>query len=178
MKDKIRDLLGAGVSQVQVANALGVEESYVSQLMADDRFREEVQTLRAAKATEYIEVDGKIEDLEKMALDKMIKLMPFETNLMKAAKIFQIANGAKKKAEAAVNSQPASTVVNITLPQSTIVNFKMSSDKQVVEVGGRSLVTMPSHVVNQKLKEKQALALLTDATPAIDAATAKKLAQF
>ena len=178
MKDKVLDLLGAGVMQVQVAQALGVDESYVSQLMADESFRNEVQLRRAARAAEHIELDGKIEDLEEMALNKVLKLLPLETNLMKALKVFQVANAAKKKSEAAVNAQTPSTIVNITMPQNALVHFAMTSDKQVVEVDGRSLTTMPSHVVSQKLKERRAQSLLSDLTPAIDSETARKLAAF
>ena len=70
---------------------------------------------------------------------------------MRVLKVAQVANAAKRKSEAATAVQQPSTIVNIALPQQALVEFKLSTDKQVVEIDGRSLTTMPSHVVQAKL---------------------------
>lgn len=178
MKDKVIEMLGAGVLQVQVATALGVEESYISQLMAEDGVRDQVAQLRAIKATEYLQHDSAIEDVEAIALERVMKLIPMETNIIRALKVFQVANAAKKKSESSVTPQQPSSIVNITLPQQALVEFKMTVDKQVVEVQGRSMATMPSHVLQAKLRDKKAQELLADTTPAIQSDLAKRLAQF
>lgn len=177
-QERILDLLAAGVSQVQTAAALGVEESYVSQLMANEEFRSAVSLKRADKAVDQIEHDGKIDDIEEKAWERVQKLLPMETNLMRVLKVAQVANAAKRKTETSIIPQQPSTIVNIALPQQALVHFKLSSDKQVVEVEGRSLATMPSHVVQAKMRERKAQTLLIDATPAIDSGTAAKLASF
>lgn len=177
-QEKILDLLGAGVPQVQVATAVGVDESYVSQLMAEDWFRGAVQERRAAHAVESIEHDEKIDSIERRAWERIDKLLPLETNLMKLLKVAQVANAAKRKSEVAVASTQPATIVNIALPQSALVQFKMTSDKQVIEIEGRSMNTMPSHVVQSKLREKKAASLLVDQTQLIPQDMASKLAAF
>ena len=178
-KEKIVELLGAGISQSQVASACGVEESYISQLMEDEQFRELIQEKRAGKAVADKQIDDTIERIEKNALDKIERLLPFETNLMKVLKVFQAANAAKKKAESALQPQTnAGAVVNILMPQQALIQFKLTADSQVVEVGARALTTMPAAQIHAKLREKKAERLVVDATPAISERMAKRLAEF
>jgi transcriptional regulator with XRE-family HTH domain len=178
IRERVIELLGAGVTQSQVAAALGVEESYVSQLMSEEEVRAEVSNLRATKAAGYIQVDGTIENLEEVALERITRLLPMEANLMKALKVFQVMNAAKKKSESSIAPQQPANIVTINLPQQALVTFQMSSDKQVIDIAGRSLTTMPSHQLQARLKERQAATLLADQTPAIDPKLAARLAQF
>lgn len=184
MKKQLAALLAAGVKQNQAAAAIGVTDSYVSQLVhSDEEFQQLLQEekSRLAAITQLTEAqlahDKTIDEVEKHALDRVKSLIQYETNPMRALKVFQIMNAAIRRSEGIVPDKPAD-VVNITLPQQMQVIINLTTDKQVVEVGGRSLATMPSHKVQARLREQKALALVRDSTPTIDAATAAKLAKF
>ncbi len=176
---RVKDLLAAGVSQVQVANAVGVSESYISQLMENEEFRNEVIKARGDAALEDVQADEEADDIEGIARKKIKQLLPFENNVMKVLKVYQVMNGAKRKtAPEQAMQQNAGVIVNITLPQRAIVDFKLTSDKQVVEVAGRSMATLPSNVLHQKLRQEQANRLLLDKGQPIEDAVLKKLQQF
>lgn len=161
-KDKIIELLGAGISPVQVAGACGVSESYISQLLSDEAVTAHVQALRIQRTSKYIEQDNSIEAAEKRALELVSRNL--ETGFMKpgeALKHFQVLNAAKRKSEgSAVGTTPNSTVVNLTIPAAAAVQFKMTTDKQVIEIEGRSMSTMPASAVNKMLRERKAKQVL------------------
>lgn len=156
MQEKIVEMLGAGVTPVQVARAVGCEESYVSQILAVPELHGRITELRAVRAAQYIEHDDTIEEMEKRALVRLSNAIDF-LRPMEALKAFQVLNSAKKKSDAASRQDvPTSTVVNINLPAAAITQFKLTSDKQVIEVDGRSMATMPAAKVAQMLREKKA----------------------
>ncbi len=162
MEDRIIELLGSGVPPSVVATTVGCDPSYISQLMDREEVAARVAELRAEKAAEHIQHDENIHDLEKMALERIGKLLPMQTDLMKVTKVFQVLNSAKKSSDHGVlgNSNAPGTIVTLELPAAAHVTFKLTPDKQVVEVQGRSMVPMPSHMVAAKLREKKAQELL------------------
>lgn len=178
-RERVKALLSSGVSQAQAASAIGVEESYVSQLMAEDEFRREVQEGRAGLAIKHVETDKSIDEIESKAWKKVDALLPLQTDLMKVLKVAQIANAAKRKAEAAaaVNAQPA-TVVALNLPNVQAVQIVLSTDRQVVEVAGRPLQTLPSSSVQKLLQDRRTTKLLDDSTPLIPRETRNMLDEF
>jgi transcriptional regulator with XRE-family HTH domain len=179
IQERVKDLLAAGVSQTQVASAVGVSESYISQLMENEEFRDEVIRARGEAALEDVKADEETDDIEGIARRKIKQLLPFENNVMKVLKVYQVMNGAKRKTEPAQQLQnTAGVIVNITLPQRAIVDFKLTSDRQVVEVAGRSMATLPSNVLHQKLRQEQANRLLLDKGQPIEDAVLKKLQKF
>jgi transcriptional regulator with XRE-family HTH domain len=164
MKDRIIELLGSGISAVQVASACGVSESYVSQLLSDETISERVKALRVARASKYVEHDDHLDTDEEVAR-KLVRrnldngfLKPME-----ALKHFQVLNAARRKADSGSNVQiPTSTIVNISLPTSAAVHFKLTVDKQVVEVDGRAMTALPAAQVAGMLRRKKATELLED----------------
>lgn len=157
IRRKIIDLLGAGVPPTQVAMACGVTDSYVSQLLSQEEVSAEVTELRAKRAHQYIEHDDRLDTDEEVArrlvrrnLDNAL-LKPME-----ALAHFKVLNGARRQAQSAVAQTPVATVVNLQLPAITHVQFRMTTEKQVIEVDGRSLATMPASTVNRLLREKKA----------------------
>jgi hypothetical protein len=102
-----------------------------------------------------------------------------ETNLMKLLKVATAANAAKRKSGGNAVTAPATAqIVNIQLPQSAVVEFKMTPDRQVVEISGRSMNTMSSAKVHAALREKRAKELVEDVTPQVNGKTADLLSQF
>lgn len=156
MKDKILELLGAGLTQVQVSHAVGVDESYISQLMSDEDFVAAVQELRSKKAGDLVEHDGRIDTLEQAALTRISEAIPF-MKPMDALKTFHTLNNAKRKTglNHGVQQTPSQIAV-LQLPENATVIFQLSTDNQVVSVAGRSVATLPSANVTSMLRKKQA----------------------
>ena len=162
MKHKIIDMLGAGVSPVQTALAIGVTEGYISQLLAQEDIATQVQELRATRATAHIDHDTALDTDEEVAR-KLVRrnldngfLKPME-----ALKHFQVLNAARRKTDVVGQTQvPTSTVVNLNIPTMATVQFKMTSDRQVIEIDSRSMATMPAREVTKLLREKKAVEML------------------
>lgn len=178
MEDRIIQLAGSGVPQSVIADTVGCDPSYVSQLLSQEHIQEQVATLRLAKAAGMIKHDETIEDGEKTALARMLTLLPMQSDLMKITKVFQVLNSAKKSSDRGIvgAGQTPGTVVTLNIPAAAQVHFKLTSDRQVIEVEGRSLVPMPSHQVARSLRELQASRLLNTSLemptqPAISANT-------
>lgn len=170
MLEKIIELLGRGISQSSVAMAVGVSDGYISQLMADEEIKRRVQELRLKHLQAFTDHDDEVDDLESKALRKLHSLLPFVSKPMEAVRIFQVANTAKRKAEGVDPTQTGhvtAPIVQLNLPASAAVHFKLSMDKQVVEVEGRSLATLPSKELNKQLAERREnVPLISDATTA------------
>lgn len=173
---KVIDLLGAGVSPVQVALACGITESYVSQLLSQQEIADEVTSLRAARAAQYVEHDDNLDSDEEKArrlvrrnLDNGI-LKPME-----ALQHFRVLNAARRQSQAAVATPAVSTVVTLNLPVAAQVQFKLTTDKQIIEVDGRSLATMPASSMARMLKERQTRETLTDLHAMVTDVTPRKM---
>lgn len=165
IEGRIVDLLAAGVPQVRIAETVGVDASYISQLAGREDISALVSRKRADRVAEKIEHDDSIEGLEKIALERIGKLLPMQSDIMKITRVFQVLNGAKKSGDAAgalAGTVPQQVVV-LNLPAAAQLQFKLTSDKQVIEVEGRSMVPMASNVVAAQLRTLKAARLLENA---------------
>jgi hypothetical protein len=161
MREQIIELLGCGLSNMEVATAVGCDPSWISQLLALPEVFEQVQILRAARTRQFVEHDAKIDRAEAAVLDRVMHLANFVTKPGEAAKVFSILNSAKRRAVSAPqDASNPSTVVNINLPQTMAVAIQVSQDKQVIEVNGRSMTTMPAKNVAAALESKKTRELL------------------
>lgn len=153
MKDKIVELLGAGVAPSAVAAATGVEASYVSQVAAE--YGEEISAKRATKATEHVAHDATLDALEDRALQKLGRLMDTVIDPMKIVGVFKTLNGAKRRSEAAIQTPQPAEIVSIELPAMARTVIKVSTANQVIEVDSRPMITMQAKGVEELLKEKK-----------------------
>lgn len=157
MKDKILDLLGANVPPVSVAQAVGCEESYISQLLAEEEFYKQVLEKRAVRASKQVKHDGSIDEAEESAL-RMVR-RNVESGLLKpmeAVKHFAVLNSARRRSDVGMtNSQPTNVVVNLNLPAAAVIQFKLSVNKEVIEVDGRSMTPLQSKEVARLSHEKK-----------------------
>jgi len=164
-EQRIISLLSAGVPQVRIAETIGCEPSYISQLAAREDIAAEVAMKRAERVADRIEHDDSIEGLEKLALEKIGKLLPMQSDVMKITRVFQVLNAAKKSGDAAgaLAGQTPQQVVVLNLPAAAQLQFKLTSDQQVIEVEGRSMVPMASNVVAARLRAHKAERILQNA---------------
>lgn len=168
MQDKIIELLGRGYAQTIVASAVGCDESYISQLVSQPEVRDQISALRLTHVHASVALDDGVDDLEARALDKMHQMLPFITKPMEAIRIYQIANAAKRRSsEVSSAVESKAPIVQFVLPSVMAVQFKLSSDKQVVEINGKSMSALPSARLNKQLEERRnSTATITDSTTA------------
>jgi hypothetical protein len=165
VKDKVVSLLVAGVKPTNISAAVGCDESYVSQVSAE--CREQILAARSQRTESHIEHDLTLDNTEDRALQKVGRLLDTVTDPIKALSVFKVLNAAKRRHESLANQQTTGAVVQLELPQIAKVAIRMSSDKQVIEVAGRSMVTMQAAQVEammnrRKAEQQEAIVLLED----------------
>jgi AraC-like DNA-binding protein len=156
--ERIKQLLGQGLSTSVVASAVGCDPSYVSQLLEDTEFHNEVLNLRAGKAEALVARDGSWDSIEDLALKQAEKVLPFVTRPQELIRIAAMANAAKRRAtEFSSGSESAAPTVNLVLPESAVIHFNMNSNSQVIEVDGRSMQALPSKHLAARMAERKVL---------------------
>lgn len=165
-RERIIEMLGNGIAATHVAAALGIDDSYVSQILAEDGVEEQVRSLRAARFGELAAMDERLDTVEEVALRKVEALLPFTTKASEAARIYSLLNAARRKTGAAASNVPAgATILQLNLPPRTQLNFTMAANKEVVEVEGRSMATLPAKSMAKLLETRQATRLLSQEIP-------------
>lgn len=153
------ELLGTGgVSQEQVAAALGVTASYISQLMSQEEFAEAVTSARFIALQSHSERDSRYDKVEDALLEKLETTLPLMHKPLEIARTLQIINGAKRRGagspDAGVQKQ---TVITLVLPTQIIDRFssKTNLSNQVLEVNGQQLLTIQSSTLLDISKESR-----------------------
>jgi len=154
LQGRISSLLCAGMAQSAVASIVGVDASYISQLMADESFSSAVILARAAKSEKELARDNRLDSLEDLLIDRMEKLTKQPHVFMKpmeALRALQTINGLKRKASNLVAASQGdgmgSTVIELTLPSFIVQNFYapvLDINNNVVKIGDNDLVTIQS----------------------------------
>lgn len=148
--NQIQELLGTGLSNEVVATAVGCTPSYVSQLMSDEAFAAVVIAKRTTSLTANSKRDRKIDQIEDDIIEKVGDavdngLIYKPLDLLRA---FTVLNSAKRRGVPAHESLVINqTIVNLQLPERVVQTFTQNAQGEVVEVEGRTLVTMPAHVL-------------------------------
>lgn len=156
-KQKILSLLGSGIDAGQVASAVGVTPSYISQLLADPDFALLVAEKRTLELTQAKSIDEKWDNFEERLLEKLNDLIPFFSSPRHILDALKLANMAKRKT--ALNTSQSSgsmnkTYVTINVPRIIIQQYKIDMAGGMVEVAGRSLQPMSSNLLLQTLKAR------------------------
>lgn len=160
--EKIKELLGNGLSNDVVATAVGVHPSYISQLMADELFSAEVISLRTQTLTSATMRDRSWDGIEDSLLNKLGEaidngMLYKPMDLLRAA---AVVNAAKRRGSSAQESLVVhNNIVTLNLPTVVVQAYKQNSLGEVVEVTtaegqSQTLVTMPAAALMQKLSEK------------------------
>lgn len=157
-KDQIVSLLGLGLSNTEVALAVGVEPSYITQLMADDEFAAEVTTKRAAALTANSRRDASIDTIEDKLLNKLEEIVDNQ-QLYKPMEVLRAASVVNQMKRRGVQASSGSTVinniVNLTLPAAVKRQYTLNNQSEVVDTDGQTLVTMPTSTLLKELANKR-----------------------
>lgn len=141
-REYIISALRSGFSDSQIADALGVTQSAVSQLIDSHGLRE-----TASANSRFATIDEKLNSIEEKALDGLDKQVRFVHDPMKLLKIVTGINNAKRRSLAEGKSVIQNNnvqLVQISLPQHLREEVKLNAQNQVVAVGDRDLVTIQS----------------------------------
>jgi hypothetical protein len=144
-EERALSLLGAGVSPVQTAAAIGISESRISQLLSQEEFATQVALLRYNSLAANTERDNTYDSLEDAILTKLKSSLELVYQPMMLAKILQIVNAAKRRGNSSLAaSDPVSrtNIVNITIPTVIKQKFITNTNNQVVSAGSQDLVTI------------------------------------
>lgn len=165
-------LLGDGFLPVQVASAIGVSESRISQLLSDESFSQQVAALRYKTLAAHTDRDSKYDSMEDKLLARLEQSLGMLFDPMKIAKLLQVINGAKRRGVSAPEQiQTAQTVVQLNMPTQIFQKFVTNVNNQVIKAGSQELITVQSGKMNELLSTSRApgVSLLTDimSAPAI-----------
>ena len=156
-KERAKKLLGSGVQAELVAATLGCEASYISQLLSDDAFREEVIALRVQALSAATERDSEIDSIEDRLLKKICDSLDYIIKPRELLMAFNVINNAKRRgAGVGQNTVQNNVVVNLTLPTIVQQKFVTNSTGEVIEVNGKTTLTMqPAQLLRNLAAEKE-----------------------
>lgn len=181
VEHRVKELLGSGLSNEVVANAVGLHPSRISQLMSDESFASEVAELRTKALLSHTIRDQSYDGIEDSLLGKLRELvdqnMIYKSNDVLHA--LRMVNQAKRRGNPAQDAaSSARPVVTLNLPVTILNKFKMNAQGEVVEVitqeGSQSLVTMPAATLMSKLLERRR----SSGTGAADASAYAQVSRF
>lgn len=144
-QERALQLLGAGLKPADVSVTLGCDPSFISQLLMDDGFRQQVLALRIENLQAQTIRDRNIDTIEDELIVKLhdsIKYMIKPRDILMA---FNIVNAAKRRGAASSGGDINLTqqVVTINLPPAAKEHFfpRINAQGEVVAVGQQVTVT-------------------------------------
>lgn len=144
-KERAITMLGQGLPPSVVASTLGVEPSLISQFMADPDFSSVVSESRYKNLAKHNETDSNIDNLESKLVDKLEKSLVYITRPMEMIKAFQVINAAKRRGQTAPDHlTQQNSIIALTIPSVVLNKMTVNVHNQVVKIGEKSLLTMPS----------------------------------
>ena len=150
-KEHAINLLAQGIPTSQVAAAVGVSDSYISQLKADEEVQRQIAERQAAHSIADSNFDSTLERAEAMALEKIEKNLPF-ANMGQALAAFRILNSARRRKDELIQKDTAvSVTVNLTLPANNIPRYITNQANEIVEVEGKTMISASAKTLDEIL---------------------------
>lgn len=173
-EERALKLLGSGLSNSVVASAVGVSESRISQLLADQDFRDKVAELRFASLQKHNDTDATYDSLEDKLLVHLKSALPLiATKPMELLRAISVINGAKRRGVSAPEQLTAQqTVINLVMPVALTQKFTTNINNQVIQAGAQTLETIQSSVLTARMRQPAPL-LENSNAPATNPTTLK-----
>jgi predicted transcriptional regulator len=142
-RDTVVAALRSGFDQAQIAGAMGVTDSAISQFIAEHGLASV-----AAQNSQFREIDDKLNRLEETILGKLEKSMQTAVlDPIRLSAVYKVLNGAKRRSLAegqTIQNINNVRMVSLNLPRHVEVKVGLNSRNQVVEVEGRAINTLPA----------------------------------
>jgi len=157
-EERALELLGQGLSTGVVASALGVTDSAISQLLADENFASDVQKLRFDSLQKSTQLDSTYTDIEGKLLETLEENLPLINKPRDILSAINVINGAKRRGLDSPDSGALEAkVVQLTIPAVLQQKFVVNIANQVTEVQGdqinQTLVTATAGDLDELVKE-------------------------
>lgn len=147
-KEQILSLCATNATNTQIAQAVGVNESYVSQLRV---LAPKAPDLKAATR------DGIYDSIEDKLAANLNEKIAYVQKPHEIMSLLRQVNNLKRRSESVTNNPNGLNITNnvvfVTLPTTLANRFSVNSSNEVIEVNGRSLVTMGNKEVLSKLPD-------------------------
>lgn len=152
-EDKVIKYLSKGLGTTAIANAVGCDPSYISQLREREDIKQKVAAISADYEVADATFDENIESAEETALARIQRALPM-ANLQQAMSAFRILNTARRRKDGPV--QPVQVNVNVTLelPAAALPRYVTNAQSEIVEVDGRTLVSAAPQQLHAMLELK------------------------
>lgn len=158
LKDKILKLLVAGVRPGIVAQSLGCDPSYISQLASQPEFLEKILESRNQQIQKELNVKEKYEKLENSILTKLTNLLPQLNKPMELSRVLQVVQAKKFQATDIPTQEPQrATVVNLTLNKKVSQKFILNGNKDIIGIGDKSFAPMATANLLEVAKAPEAI---------------------
>lgn len=152
--DRIKELLGNGLSNEVVASTIGVTPAYISQLMSQDDFKVDVIERRTKTLAAHTLRDRSLDAIEDSLIARVGEYVDNHT-IYKPADVlrtFAVINNAKRRGVPTQDSTiAATTTVKLILNKQIVQNYVTNAHNEIVQIGEQTLVTMPAAQLLQKL---------------------------
>jgi len=159
-EERALDLLGSGINSENVALALGVTPSYISQLLSNEDFSDKVAKRRYEHLQKHNIRDNSYDELEDLLLAKLKNAMPLMFKPDTILKAISTINGAKRRGQSSpdqVTNQ--NNIVNLILPAHIITQFSTNIENQVIRAGDQDLQTMQSNTLLEQVERRKERAI-------------------
>lgn len=167
-KEKIIEFLKAGVPTGAIADAVGCDPSYVSQVKSDPDVAAQIAAARIDSVEEAVLHDDILDRTELKALQRIERSLP-SANFSQALAAYKILNAAARKNAPQSSQQNLGTHIHVslTLPASALPNYVKNAQNEIIEVDGRTMVTATTAGIDALLaaratKHQESLPLITD----------------
>ncbi len=154
-KEQIKDLLSSGVSPTDTAAAVGCDVSYISQLLSDDRFAEEVAIKKTASLTAHARRDATIDGIEDKLLSQLNDMVDNSAfykprDVLHAMAVINKAIRRGPSIGVGATGTVVNNIIQLQMPEHVVRRFTTNRINEVVEVEAedgkaQTLVTMPAH---------------------------------
>lgn len=155
-QQKVKELLGQNLPVHVVASAVGCDDSYITQLLANPDFSAEVSQLRMLALTEHTRRDRKIDGIEDKLIAKLENAVDFMHKPRDILTAFNVLNAAKRRGVGSeTNLTVNQTIVALTIPERVAKKVTINQQGEVVQVGDQTLVTMPTQQLLGELGKRE-----------------------
>jgi hypothetical protein len=146
-------LLGQGLSVSVVANALGVTDSAISQLLSQPEFAAEVKNRKFAALARHNTIDENYDKMETALQKKLHEAIPMMFKPREILHAIQIVNNAKRRGMPTQDAQhEQGKVVPLIIPTIISQRFVTNINQQVIQAGHQDLTTIQSSQISRLLE--------------------------
>lgn len=155
LQQKIIKLLSSGsVTQEQTALAVGVDPSYISQLLEQPKFHDAIVQIKYFRAQELAALDKLYDNLENKLATKLDKNIDYLVRPRDILDALTRVNSLKRRGSGAIVAPTNQNVVQFNLPVVIVQKFTTNLHNQVIQAGDQVLTTIASNVLLKEFENE------------------------